>query len=401
MTKEITFRELSEKLHKGFNPVIFDVRNEDDAKKSNVTDYFDSLRYMNVPYFYMLEESTSDDYEQVLRDYINKHFSEKLKKDQPIVVVCAKEGTSAMIAKAFSETGYDALSINGGMTAWGKYYETRDVVNEPDLKILQVVRLARGCLGYICISGNEAIVIDPSHHLDTYEEILKKDSIKLKAVFDTHVHADHISGGKELADKWNVPYLMHPYDGIHPIDMLPATFDYEYLKDQFKVKFGNAEIDSLHIPGHTLGNMAFMINGKYLFTGDSIFVNSIARPDLGGKGETWAPIHYESLKRLLALDDTTLILPAHFSKAEEVNQHGVFAATLGELKKTNEDLILTMKATDPGQFTEFILSSLPDFPSEYVEIKRVNLGLVNLGEEEVYELEVGKNLCALAHEKEH
>ena len=70
---------------------------------------------------------------------------------------------------------------------------------------------------------------------------------------------------------------------------------------------------TLHIPGHTLGNVAYLVDDRYLFTGDSIFIESIARPDLGGKGDTWAPLHYHSLRRLLELPDDTVVLPAHFS----------------------------------------------------------------------------------------
>lgn len=390
--EEITFNEFHKKVENGYKPVILDVRNRDDVKRGALTDYF-HLPFINIPYFEMLEESESDDYEENIKNYIVRHLGSTLNKEQPITVVCAKQGTSNMVADALLKVGYKANVIMGGMKEWGRYYQSKLVVDEKDLKIYQIVRIARGCLGYLCISGKEAIVIDPSHHTKIYKELLDENNATLKYVIDTHVHADHISGGRILSEEKHVPYFLHPYDGIHPIDMLPATYDYDFLKDQFLLKFGSSEVKSLHIPGHTLGNMAFLVNEKYLFTGDSIFLTSIARPDLGGKGDAWAPLQYRSLRHLLGLPNETLILPAHFSGPEEMQDDKTFTATLGKIKAINKDLNMALKSE--SDFVAFILSSLPVFPKEYIEIKRVNLGLSSPNEEDAYELEVGKNLCAL------
>jgi glyoxylase-like metal-dependent hydrolase (beta-lactamase superfamily II) len=75
---------------------------------------------------------------------------------------------------------------------------------------------------------------------------------------------------------------MHPYDGIHPIDVLPPRLSYQPLWDGQQFRVGKATIETIHIPGHTLGNVVYLVNGRYLLTGDSIFIESIARPDLGG-----------------------------------------------------------------------------------------------------------------------
>jgi glyoxylase-like metal-dependent hydrolase (beta-lactamase superfamily II) len=182
---------------------------------------------------------------------------------------------------------------------------------------------------------------------------------------------------------------------IHPIDMLPATIEYEYLKDGFTFQFGNATLKGIHIPGHTLGNMAFLVNDRYLFTGDSIFIVSVARPDLGGRGQEWAPIHYESLyKKLLVLPDETLVFPAHFATASrEGRPDGTFYDTLGNIKRNNPR---EYQSPSKEAFIEFMLSTLPVFPPQYVDIKRVNAGLLVPDEEKAQELELGKNVCALA-----
>jgi glyoxylase-like metal-dependent hydrolase (beta-lactamase superfamily II) len=159
-------------------------------------------------------------------------------------------------------------------------------------------------------------------------------------VLDTHGHADHISGGPALAEKLGVPYYLHPYDGIHPLDVLPARISYGYLTDGQSFDVGGSQIRTIHIPGHTLGNVAFLLDDEYLFTGDSIFIESIARPDLGGHGDTWAPLHYHSLRKLLALGDDTVVLPAHFSSLKEDAAGGLFARRLGDLRSSNEGLVM-------------------------------------------------------------
>ena len=140
--------------------------------------------------------------------------------------------------------------------------------------------------------------------------------------------------------------------------------------------------------------MVYLLDETYLFTGDSIFIESIARPDLGGRGDTWAPIHYDSLSKLLQLDDSLMILPGHFSSMKEENDSGLYAGTLGQLKQDNEGLLMAQKSAD--EFVDYILASLPKFPEEYVDIKRVNAGLLEVGESKASELELGKNICALS-----
>ena len=120
----------------------------------------------------------------------------------------------------------------------------------------------------------------------------------------------------------------------------------------------------------------------------------VARPDLGGHGDTWAPIHYASLNRLLEMPDETLVMPGHFASLAEEGDNGLFAQTLGELRQHNDGL--KMAAGEEQEFVDYILASLPKFPEEYVEIKRVNAGLVEVKEAKASELELGKNICALA-----
>jgi glyoxylase-like metal-dependent hydrolase (beta-lactamase superfamily II) len=310
-----------------------------------------------------------------------------------IVTVCARGISAAPVAHALEQAGLNAALLEGGMKAWGDHYEVTPIVEGAELTILQVSRPARGCLSWVAISEGEAVVIDALRHVDRYREILEARDARLVSVVDTHGHADHVSGGRALAEEMGATYYLHPYDAIHPMDLLPATFAYEPLLEKRSLAVGASMMDVLHVPGHTLGACALLVDDRYLIAGDTLFVSGIARPDLGGHAETWTPLHQASLRRLLALDEGTLVLPGHFSSFSEADAQGRFAATIGTLRKGNDGA--KRAAAEPGEFSRYILSSLPAFPPQYVEIKRVNLGLAAPDPRMTAELETGKNACAI------
>jgi glyoxylase-like metal-dependent hydrolase (beta-lactamase superfamily II) len=179
------------------------------------------------------------------------------------------------------------------------------------------------------------------------------------------------------------------------MDVLPATIQYEVIQDGQIFSVGRRELRALHIPGHTLGLVAFQLGERYLFTGDSICIRSIARPDLGGKAETWAPLHGRSLRKLLGLPGSIVVLPGHFSSLEEADETGLFAASLDDLKQQNNCLRVLQRLSE-DEFVRYLLESLPRFIPEYVDIKRVNAGLLVPGEDDASALELGKNVCALS-----
>jgi glyoxylase-like metal-dependent hydrolase (beta-lactamase superfamily II) len=179
------------------------------------------------------------------------------------------------------------------------------------------------------------------------------------------------------------------------MDVLPATIPFEPIRDSQIFPVGQHKLEAMHIPGHTLGLVAFRLNDRYLFTGDSIFIRSIARPDLGGKAETWAPLHGRSLRKLLELPGRMTVLPGHFSGLDEADDEGLFAGSLDDLKRCNDGLLALQQESEEG-FVRYLLESLPQFIPEYVDIKRVNAGLLAPGEDDALTLELGKNICALS-----
>jgi glyoxylase-like metal-dependent hydrolase (beta-lactamase superfamily II)/rhodanese-related sulfurtransferase len=389
-----TAGDLLERLERRDRFFVLDVRNRDEFDKFRLEGR-SPLPAVNIPYFEMLELGGKDEMLDSVIAYVERDLADQLPSDLPILAVCAKGDTSEFVARGLRRLGYASANLKGGMKAWGEHYATRALVEGPDLAIHQLSRPARGCLSYMVASAGKAIVIDPLRHLHPYLDLARGLHVTIETVIDTHGHADHISGGLALAEKTGASYYLHPHDAIHPIDVLPATIPYEFIRDSQKFPVGRHELKALHIPGHTLGLVAFRLDDRYLFTGDSIFIRSIARPDLGGKAETWAPLHGRSLRRLLGLPGEITVLPGHFSSLDEADETGRFAASLDDLKKRNDGLVVLQRETEE-EFVRYLLDSLPKFIPEYLDIKRVNAGLLTPAEEDAATLELGKNACALS-----
>jgi glyoxylase-like metal-dependent hydrolase (beta-lactamase superfamily II)/rhodanese-related sulfurtransferase len=389
-----TAGDLLERLERRDKFFVLDVRNRDEFERFRLEGR-SPVPAVNIPYFEMLELGGKDEMLESVVAYVERDLADQLPSDLPILAVCAKGDTSEFVAQGLRRLGYASANLKGGMKAWGEHYATRALVEGHDLAIYQVSRPARGCLSYIVASAGKAIVIDPLRHLHPYLDLARDTGLTIEAVIDTHGHADHISGGLALAAQTGASYYLHPHDAIHPIDVLPATIPYEFIRDSQTFPVGRHELKALHIPGHTLGLVAFQLGDRYLFTGDSIFIRSIARPDLGGKAEAWAPLHGRSLRKLLSLPGGITVLPGHFSCLDEADETGRFAASLDDLKERNEGLVALQRKSEQG-FVRYLLESLPKFIPEYLDIKRVNAGLLSPAEEDAATLELGKNICALS-----
>jgi glyoxylase-like metal-dependent hydrolase (beta-lactamase superfamily II)/rhodanese-related sulfurtransferase len=389
-----TTDDLLERLENRGEFFVLDVRNRDEFERFRLEGR-GLLPTINVPYFELLELGGKDEMVDSIVASVEQGLAQQLPKDLPILAVCAKGDTSEFVMEGLRRLGYASATLQGGMKAWGEHYAIRAIVETPELAVYQVSRPARGCLSYVIASEGKALVIDPLRHLHPYLNLARDKGLIIGTVIDTHGHADHISGGPALGAKTGASYYLHPYDAIHPMDVLPATISYEYVRDGQKFPVGKHELAALHIPGHTLGLVAFRLGDRYLFTGDSIFIRSIARPDLGGKADTWAPLHGQSLRKLLELPGGITVLPGHFSSLDEADETGRFAASLDDLKKRNDGLVVLQRESEEG-FVRYLMESLPKFIPEYVDIKRVNAGLLAPAEDDAAVLETGKNVCALS-----
>ena len=176
---------------------ILDVRNENDFNDWKIEG--ENFEYLNVPYFELL-----DGVEEFL---IKFHLIKKL------LVVCAKEGSSIMVAEMLAEKGLNASYLEGGMKAWSEHLEPVKVGDlEDGGEIYQFVRIGKGCLSYMVVSNGEAAVIDATRMVDVFIDFAEENGATITHVLDTHLHADHISGGREIAEKTGATYWLPPKD---------------------------------------------------------------------------------------------------------------------------------------------------------------------------------------------
>lgn len=366
--------------------LLLDVRNEDEFRLWRIEGPHTPAT-LHIPYFFFLE----DEAEAVAR------VAAQAPAGRPVVVVCAKGGASDYVAERLREHGIPAANLMGGMVEWGDFYAVRPAVERPTYQVYQVDRVARGCVSWVFISQGEAAIVDPLRYGRRYLDLLADRQAQLKLILDTHAHADHISTGAELAQATGAPYYLHPYDAIHPFDMVPAQMDYHMLADGQRFTLGELTIEVIHTPGHTLGQVNFLVTAPdgeaFCCTGDNLFIESFGRPDLGGQGERWAPIVYDTIFGIMKtrVPQHAWILPGHYASPAEANAAGLYMKRLQDLWRENRGLHFT----DKQSFVDYVLSHLPYMPPQYVEIKRVNIGLSHPDVDTADELELGKNICAL------
>ncbi|MER2169147.1 MAG: MBL fold metallo-hydrolase [Psychrobacillus psychrodurans] len=352
---------------------ILDVRNADAFEDWKIEGH--KFEYLNIPYFDLL-----DGVEELLP---------QIPKDKDILVVCAKEGSSIMIAEMLSDAGLEVGYLSGGMKSWSMYLEpikVGDLANGGEL--YQFVRLGKGCLSYMAISEGEAALIDAVRFTEVFTKFAQEKGVEIKHVFDTHLHADHISGGRHIAAETGATYYLPPKDAEE------VVFDYTPLTDGLAVQLGSSKIEvgALYSPGHTIGSTSFVIDEKYLLTGDILFIDSIGRPDLAGLAEDWVADLRETLySRYRSLAEDLIVLPAHFMIIEELNENGTVAKRLGDLFAENHGL----NVEDEEVFRSMVTDNLPPQPNAYQEIRHVNMGKVTPSDEEQTEMEIGPNRCAV------
>ncbi|QCR32539.1 MBL fold metallo-hydrolase [Lysinibacillus sp. SGAir0095] len=370
---KMTAAQVARKVIENKELFILDVRNKDAFEDWKIEGH--SFDYLNIPYFDLL-----DGVDEILP---------KLPTDKDVLVVCAKEGSSLMVAEMVSEAGRDVFYLEGGMKSWSMYLEPIKVGDLTDGgELYQFVRLGKGCLSYMVISEGEAAIIDAVRFTDVFTNFAKEKSVVIKHVFDTHLHADHISGGRYIAEATNATYYLPPKDAEE------VVFDYTPLEDGLTVNIGASQIEvgALYSPGHTIGSTSFIVDSKYLLTGDILFIDSIGRPDLAGLAEDWVGDLRETLyHRYRELAEDLIVLPAHFMIIEELNQDGTVAKRLGDLFTENHGLNIESEE----EFRHTVTDNLPPQPNAYEQIRQVNMGKITPENDEQTEMEIGPNRCAV------
>ena len=224
-----------------------------------------------------------------------------------------------------------------------------------------------------CGSCHAGVAVDPVLGDEQWfiDEAAKQD-VKITHVIDTHVHADHFSGGRALAEKTGAKYCLHESNSSR------VNYPFESLHDGQRIEVGNVWVDVLHTPGHTPDSICLLVTDKrrtetpwFVLTGDTLFVGSAGRPDLAGKETEMAGQIYDSVhQKLLTLPAEVELYPGHTSgSACGAGMSGKPTSTIGYEKRWNPMLSL-----DRAGFVAALTETIPPRPAEMDRMVQANLG---------------------------
>jgi glyoxylase-like metal-dependent hydrolase (beta-lactamase superfamily II) len=303
----------------------------------------------------------------------------------PIVTVCGRGKVSQIAAEQLRARGLDAMSLMGGMQAWSLAWNVAEVpLAVPDSQLLQIRRTGKGCLSYVFGSVGSAAVVDASLEPSVYTRLTEAHGWRIRYVLDTHVHADHLSRSRALAEQTGATLFMPEQPSVR--------FDFRPLSDGAAIQVGSVTLSVLRTPGHTVESTCYLLNNACLLTGDTLFLDAVGRPDLhANENEALerARLLFRSLCRLRSLPQDLLVLPAHTSGP--VGFDGVpLAECLGQVFAR-----LSSWFTSEDAFVERLLSRLPPTPPNYQQIVELNERGASPAVD-VTELEAGANRCAVS-----
>lgn len=309
-----------------------------------------------------------------------------LPSDRPVVAVCAVGNTSLLAADQLRQRGLKALSLRGGMRAWSLAWNAADVsLPGSQASVVQVRRTGKGCLSYLIGSGGEAAVVDPSVDPGVYLRLAEGRGLRITKVIETHVHADHLSRARQLARQSGAELYLPEQQRV--------KFAFQAVKEGDALKVGGSWLEALRTPGHTFESTGYVLDGRAVLTGDTLFVNSVGRPDLKAadptEARTRAHALYASLQRLFGLPVDTVVLSCHTSEPVAFDGRPI-AATLSLVR-----LGLALAAEPEGAFVEALLKRIPPTPPNHLHIVMFNEA-GELPEGDPTMLEAGANRCAVA-----
>src|ERR671932_1215004 len=214
-----------------------------------------------------------------------------LPREAPVVTVCGAGKTSAIAAEQLRARGFQALSLAGGMKAWSLAWNTAEVsVLGTEARIIQVRRTGKGCLSYLVGSGDEALIIDAALEPEVYLKIAESYGWSITGVLETHVHADHLSRSRRIAELSGATLYLPAQERV--------SYPFASIRDADTLNIGPAELTAMHTPGHTPESTSYLLDDQVLFTGDTLFLAGVGRPDLEASAEE-ARMRARSLYRSL------------------------------------------------------------------------------------------------------
>lgn len=364
---KITVAELQKMFEEGRQVNVMDVRPADQRAEWKIAGSIYENAYDGLKHG-----------DQNILDDIN------LPKSVPVVTVCAAGFTAAKATAILNKKGYTAFTLEGGMKAWNYAWNMAEIKDE-NLTIIQVRRVAKGCLSYVIGSENEAIVVDASLDPEVYQQIAAEHGWTIRYVMDTHIHADYLSRTIELAKATNAVHLFTKNAEV--------GYDFTPLSDRDIVPFGNSNLTAVFTPGHTPESISYLLNDKHLLTGDTLFTDGVGRPDLKANADQAlqkAGKLFSSLAKILSLSKQDLaILPAHTSGTVAFD-----GKIIGD-KLSRLSVEIELLSLPKDEFVSQTISRIPEAPANYLQIAELNKKGSYEGINPA-DLEAGANRCAVS-----
>ncbi len=305
----------------------------------------------------------------------------QIPKDKKIITICSHGNRSMVATFALAKNGLESTSLIGGMSLWNQVLNC-SILKEGDITIMQVEKIGKGCLSHIIGSNGEAIVIDPTYPPKKYVEFANEHGFKITKVIDTHQHADHVSAAKELTQISGAKLLL---SGLEEYRL-----ESERISDGDTITFGTKTLQAIHTPGHTPGGFTFVLDEKYVFSGDILFLEGIGRPDLRDNAEQFAANLYDTLhNKILKFGDEVKIFPTHHGEGVKPTKDGIFYTTVQNAKK------LPLLDLNQSDFVSKVVSITTPRPMNYSIIIKINKGTIPISPEQIPDLEMGPNRCSV------
>jgi glyoxylase-like metal-dependent hydrolase (beta-lactamase superfamily II)/rhodanese-related sulfurtransferase len=384
--------ELKKKIDSGEDIFILDVRNREEHEPWKVS--YD--RYKDTTVIPIDDLSSPEALKQI-------------PKDKEVVTFCGHGNRSMNAAKILSEKGYNVKTIEGGLDGWNMVNDIASLPNiDSTINIWQVRRVSKGCMSYVIANtlDKKAVVIDATCGMDNViDAFVNNNDLKMTTLIETHVHADHLSGATKMAKKYGSKLYISSMEQYITENANDNAISISLIKSGDKINIGDGYVlEAIHTPGHTDGSICLKLEVTnktdtrpewkkndshiYLFTGDTLFVDGIGRPDLHNKAKEYTHNLYNSYQtKILNLPDDTLILPAHFSTAFE---HGKpISSTIKSIKER-----LELLSFPEDKFVDFVATNLPPQPMNYEKIVSINRDMISCDLADS-SIEAGPNSCGI------
>ncbi len=282
-----------------------------------------------------------------------------------IVVYCHHGGSALRAADLLRASGLENVAVlEGGIDEYARVVDPTIPRYGDDaarsLVLQQFPNLATGCLAYLVHdrSSREALLLDPGKDVAPYLHALTAQRLRLRAIVETHTHADHLSGHGAIHQRTGA--------AIHLSRRSPAQYPHEILADGQGLKLGSSELVVLETPGHTVDHVS-LLSGDAVFTGDTLLPGSCGRTDLGSGDPTRL---WESLTtKILTLPEGTEVFPAHYGHLHGLPPPERYSTTIGYERETNEALAQPTREA----FLAYMADGWPPKPPGFERIVEANL----------------------------